>query len=120
MDLDVLGLAKQIFDAVMGGHWALVAAAVLMLAVYLLRKFGAGKIPFLATDAGGALTVLATSELGALANALAAGQPLSWGLVWQALSVGFAAAGGWAILKKALLPAFDWALIKVGLKKAAA
>lgn len=115
LDFDFLSLAKQIFDAIMSGQWALVAALALILVVFVLRKFVAPKVPFLASDAGGAILVLATSIFGAFGNALAAGQPLSFALAVKALQIGFAAAGGWAVLKKALLPAGQWLLKKFGL-----
>lgn len=116
MDFDIFVLAKQIFDAVMGGQWTLVAALALMLVVFALRKFGAARLPWLASDAGGAVAVLLTSVLGAVATALTAGEVLSPALLLKALQVGFAAAGGWAVLKKALLPLGMWLLTKLGLQ----
>lgn|SRR3990167_1928251 len=102
-ELDLGQLAKLIMEAIQGGNWALVASAALVLVVWGLRKFGGEKIPFLKTDAGGALTVLLMAIFGAGMNLLAGGGVLSWALVATALKVGFTAAGGYSTVKK-LLP----------------
>ena len=96
--------AKIVLDAVMSKNWALLASLLLILVVWGLRKFAGKKIPFLNTDAGGALSVLVLAVLGAVANSLIAGQALSGALILAALKVGFVAAGGYGMLKKVLAP----------------
>lgn len=118
MDIDILAIAKQIFDAVSSGNWVLVAALALVLLVFVLRKFVSSKVPFLASDEGGVLLTFAGSFGGALATALAAGESASWALAFTAAKVAFLAMGGYAALKKLLLPLADRLLKKLGLKAA--
>lgn len=103
---DYQQLAAVIFEAVKSGNWALVACAVLIGLVWLIRKYGSERIPFLQTDAGGALLVLVLGPLGAVMNMLAAGQKFDVALLATGLKMGFVAAGGYATVKK-ILP---WAI----------
>ena len=118
MDLDVLSLAKSLYDAVMHGQWALLAALVLVALVFALRKFVAPKVPFLASDAGGVLLAFFGSLGGALSTAFAAGEAFSWALLFKAAQVAFLAMGGYAALKKLFAPLLDSLLKKLGLKAA--
>lgn len=95
-----LDVAKAVYDALHGGHYAYAAAMALVVAVALLRKYGGSAIPALHTDAGSALLVLGGSFGAALAATLAGGGPLTWPLAWSAACVAFAAAGGYATIKK--------------------
>lgn len=92
--------ARVVLDAVQGRNYALLASLGVVLVVYLLRKFGGARIPFLRTDRGGALLVLVVSLSGAVANALAAGAPFSAALLLTALRVGLTAAGGFTLIKR--------------------
>lgn len=107
--MDPLSLFQDLYQAVMSGQGALAAALALVAAVFVLRKFVAPMVPFFGTDAGGALLVLLTSETGALLTAVAAAggkfEHVTGALLLKALQVGFAAAGGWAVLKKLVAPA---------------
>lgn len=93
---------KQIFDAAMKKDYMGLTALVLIAAVWLVRKFGAKKIPFLATDRGGAILVMVASILGALANSLAAGKGYSSDVLLHSVYLGFMAAGGWVWIRKML------------------
>lgn len=95
---------KNAFDAVMSKNWTMVTALALIAFVWLLRKFGSKRLPFLATDRGGAMLVMVTSVLGALATALGAGRPVSGDVLRQAVTLGFLAAGGWTWVKKVMRP----------------
>ncbi|TQF09182.1 hypothetical protein FJV41_45945 [Myxococcus llanfairpwllgwyngyllgogerychwyrndrobwllllantysiliogogogochensis] len=92
--------AQLLLDAVTSRNYALLAALVVVLLVYLLRKFGGAFIPFLRTDRGGAVLVLGVSLAGAVANALAAGAPFSLALLVTALKVALTAAGGFTVIKR--------------------
>jgi hypothetical protein len=94
--------ASSVLAAVTSGNWALLAALVLVGVVFLARRFGAKRVPFLATARGGALLALLGGVAGAIATALASGGPVSVALVLSGLQVGFLAAGGWTVLKKLL------------------
>lgn len=99
----LLELAKPILAAVMAGQWLLGAATALVFAVAVARRYLVERIPFLATDAGGALLTLVGSFGGAVATALAAGGAVSLGLMWTALGVAATAAGGYALVKKLIV-----------------
>lgn len=94
--------ARHLLDAVTSRNYALLAALVVVVLVYLLRKFGGRFIPFFNTDRGGAVLVLGVSLAGAVANALAAGAPFSLALLLTALQVALTAAGGFTIIKRIL------------------
>ncbi|NVJ26873.1 hypothetical protein HUW62_37210 [Myxococcus sp. AM011] len=94
--------AQMFLDAVTGQNYALVASLVVVLLVYLLRRFGGSFIPFFNTDRGGALLVLGVSLAGAVANALAAGAPFSLSLMLTAVKVALTAAGGFTLIKRLL------------------
>jgi len=94
--------ARLLLDAVTSRNYALLAALVVVVLVYLLRRFGGRFIPFFNTERGGAMLVLCVSLAGAVANALAAGAPFSVALLLTALQVGLMAAGGFTIIKRIL------------------
>jgi hypothetical protein len=93
---------KSVFDAVMSKNWMWTGALGVIALVWLIRKFGAKKLPFLATDRGGALLVMVTSLLGAAATALGAGKPITGDVFRQALMLGFMGAGGFTWVKRML------------------
>lgn len=95
-----LDAAKAVYDAFAGGHWALGAALSLVVGVALMRKYLGSSWQWLHTDAGSAATVLAGSFGASLASSLAGGGPLTLSLAWSAACIAFAAAGGYAMLKK--------------------
>ena len=68
---DPLKLVEQIVSAAQAKNWLLLVPVVVILAIYLVRKFLGPKIPFLQTDRGGALMALigavATAVIGAAA-----------------------------------------------------
>lgn len=91
---------KVLVDAVASKNWPLLAALGVVAAVWAVRKFLAPRVPFLATDRGGAILVLVTSLAGAVATALVGGAAFSLPLLVQALSVALSAAGGFNLVKK--------------------
>ncbi|MCP3103838.1 hypothetical protein LZ198_33660 [Myxococcus sp. K15C18031901] len=110
VDVNVIGpnpeqfeaFAQLLLDAVTSRNYALVASLVVVVLVYLLRKFGSAFVPFFNTDRGGAVLVLAVSLAGAVANALAAGASFSLALVLTAVKVALTAAGGFTLIKRLL------------------
>ena len=97
---DVGGFVASLAEAVASKNWALVAALGVVAVVHFVRRFGAGRLPWVATDRGGAALVLVTSVAGAIATALVGGAPFGLALVLQALSVAVSAAGGFSLVKK--------------------
>lgn len=94
--------AKWVWGNVVEGHWWPMAAGMLVIVVWLLRKYGGKYITWFTTDKGGACLALGTSMVGAVLNALMAGQAITVKAVMTAVGVGFAAAGGWTTLKRIL------------------
>lgn len=83
-----------------GHHYAALAALGIMGLVALAHKYGAKKFPFLATDAGNAVSMLLLGSAGAIALTLSAGSAISLPVILAGLKLGFTAAGGFATLKK--------------------
>lgn len=95
-----LDVARSLYEALTGGHYAWVGALTLVAAVALLRKFGGSRFPQLHTDAGAALLTLGGSFGAAMSAAFAGGGHVSWTMVAAAGATAFAAMGGYAALKK--------------------
>ena len=95
---EIVGIIGQLVAAAKGGHWALVAAFGIMVAVWALRKFfwkslPAKAIPWVAAGVGVLLSFAATLQGGA-----------SWTqAVVVGLVTGSAASGLWSMVGKHLL-----------------
>lgn len=105
---------KIVFEAVMAGKWTSVAAFALVLAIWGARKYLVPHVPFLATQAGGALLALGTAVLGGCASALLAGAGVSWPVILAAVTLAVKAAGGWTLASH-LLPLLYPLLAKMGM-----
>lgn len=105
---ELIELAKPIAQAVMAGQYWLAAAAGLILAVGLVRRYLVPKYAFLQTDAGGTLLTFVAGFGGALVTALASGAGASLSLLPAAAAVAFAAIGGFLTVKRLVIPVFDW------------
>ena len=95
---EVVALGKTILDAAKGGNWGIVVASVLMLLLWVLRKFVLKKIPssYMPWVAAG------TGVAGAVAANLQAGQP--WmDAVMSGFMAGAAASGLYSLVGKKLL-----------------
>jgi hypothetical protein len=102
-DGSLLDLAKPVLAAVMSGQWVLGAALALVFVVAGARRYLVAHVHFLGTDAGAAVLTLVGAFGGALATALTAGVSVSAGLLWTALGVAAAAAGGYSLVRKLLV-----------------
>lgn len=100
---DVGAFALLLVQAVRTGNWWALVALILSMTVSLARKFLSQKFPFLATDRGGFLTVVALSLSGALASGLLSGTPIGLDLLMDGLKIALAAAGGFVGFKKVFL-----------------
>lgn len=103
-DGSLLDLAKPVLDAIMHGQWAFAAALALILAVTLTKRYLGDKIPWLHSDAGGAVLALLGAFGGALATSLAAGAAPTWIMAWMAVKVAVGAAGAYSMIRKLLVP----------------
>lgn len=98
-----LDLAKIIYNAFAGGHYAYAAAIAVILGVALVKRYIGPRVLWLHSDAGGATLALVGSAATALADDLANGSPITFAYLESALAVGIAAAGGYSVLKKLLV-----------------
>lgn len=103
----LLELLKPVYDAVTAKNYALAGALGLVALVALIKRYLGGRIPWLHSDAGGATTTLLMAFGTAMATSLAPGAHLSFDMAKGALLVAFAAAGGYAMLKKLLAPLLE-------------
>lgn len=100
-DGSLLDIARPIFDAIMAGRYLAASATALVLTIALIKRYAPGRIgAFVHSDAGGALTTLGMALFGAIATATMGGATWHWSMLWTSLTVGIAAAGGYAVLKK--------------------
>lgn len=100
-DGSLLDLAKPVYDQVMAGHYLAAVCLALIVAVAAIRRYAPDPIgAFMHTDAGGAAGTFATALLGALATATMAGAVWHWSMLWAAMGIAVAAAGGYTMLKK--------------------
>lgn len=106
-----LDIARSLYSALTGGHYAWAGALALVGAVALLRKFGGARWPALHTDAGAALLALGGAFGTTLAAALAGGGAVTWPMFAAAGATAFAAMGGYAALNKLVVQPYlvPWA-----------
>ena len=98
-----LDLARAVYDAMAGGHYAFAMAIVLVLVTSLVRKYGGERWKVLHTDQGAASLVLVGSFGSSLMAMLAGGGDPTPHMFWSSLAVAFGAAGGYAALKKLVI-----------------
>jgi hypothetical protein len=96
--------AKALLAAVTGHQWWVLVSLVLVGLVWGVRKYLAPKVPFLASDAGGALLTFVLAVAGGLGTALLGGAPMSAALLGTVALVAFKVSGGWALLMHVLDP----------------
>ncbi len=99
-DSSILDVAKPVWEAFSGGHYAYAAALMVILMVALVKRYLGDKVAFLHSDAGGSLMALVAAVATAMAAGLAApGATITLALLKTSLLVGVGAAGGYALLK---------------------
>lgn len=105
-DASLQDLAAPVYNAIAAGHYLAATALALVLTVALVKRYaGTGKVgTFVHSDVGGALTTLAMAFFGAIATATAAGATWHWSMLGTAGLVAFTAAGGYALVKKLVIP----------------
>lgn len=108
-----------IVSAAQSHSWMYLVAAVLMAATWGARKYLAPKVPWLASDAGGVALALLLAFFGAVVTA-GPSAALSWALLATSAKVAVTAMGGYAGLRKLVVPLLRWLMGKVGLGGAAA
>jgi len=96
----IAALAKLALQAAQGKDLLLGVAVLLIVAVLVLRRFLAPRVPFFASALGGSVLVFSTAFAGALLTSLLAGQGASPALFLSAAKVAFIASGGWSLVGK--------------------
>ncbi|QRK06062.1 hypothetical protein JQX13_38955 [Archangium violaceum] len=91
---------KLVVQAVASRNWGLLACAVVLGAVFLVRKFLVGRVPWLASDVAGVALSMVTATVLSLVGALKTGTPLSLSLVLGAILTAAGASGLWSWGKK--------------------
>lgn len=104
MDLDLSQMFEVLVRAAQSGNWWFLLAAALMAITWGARRYLAPKVPWLKSDAGGVVLAFALAFFGALTAALGSGSALSVTLFVAAAKIAFTAMGGYAALRKLLLP----------------
>jgi len=103
-EADPMGFVRQLLEAVGGGKWKLLAALVLIGAVYVLRRGGKKLIPWLGTERGGVVLTIGSAVATGLALALASSAPMSVSLILGCVLTAAAASGIFVWIKKLLAP----------------
>lgn len=108
LDSDLIGFLKQVHSLVLGKEWGKLLFFVITLLVWVSRKFFSKKLPWLGSSMAAVIKSFLLAFSGMLATTWPAGGKPEAADVFTALQMGFAAAGGWSILK---------ALLEAGSKK---
>lgn len=104
---DISALLVKLYANVMSGDWRAVASVLVIAVVWVVRHDSlpfTTWVPFLKTDRGGVVLVLAVSVLGGVGTALAASGPLTVPLFITCVGNALFAAGGFNLLKKFIAP----------------
>ncbi len=109
---DFLGFLKAVHSAVLNKEWGSLIFFAVTLLVFLSRKFFEKKVPALASPIAAVIKSFLLAFSGMLATTWGGGLKPTFADVMTAVQVGFAAAGGWSILKavvEAAAKKWDWA-----------
>lgn len=103
LDEPLLGIARIIYESLLGHHYFAAMAGALVLLTAILRRVGVRVTPWFGTDLGGTLLVFGNAVGGALLAAALGGGALSLTLLGSAVVVGGAAAGGYTAVKRLVI-----------------
>ena len=108
-DSGILDTIKSLVVAAKSHAWGQLLFLAITVLVWVSRKFFEARVPALASPLAAVIKAFLLAFSGMLAAGWAAGTPLTMGVALGALQAGFAAAGGWSVLKFALeLMAKKW------------
>lgn len=94
---------RPVYEAFVGHQYWYAGSLAVVLGVALTKRYLADSVPFLHTDAGGAVMALVGSFGGACAAALGGSVTMTWDIAGNALKIAVAAAGGYAVIKALLI-----------------
>lgn len=99
-DVDTSAWLKAVYEAATKGEWKMLAGLVLIGIVFVLRAYGSKYIKWFATSTGGTILNFVGSLGGTIGLALAAGAPVTFGLVLTGISTAATATGLWELIKR--------------------
>ena len=102
--MDPSALVQLFFAKVQTGDWKAAIALVVVAAVWAMRRWGGKKWPALKTDRWGAVLTLASGVAGGIAWALNKGGAVDARVLYDGITVGLTAAGGYTVVKRILWP----------------
>lgn len=112
IDSDFTGFLKAVHAAAMGKEWGKLLFFIITLLVWASRKFLGSKLPWLQSSVAAVVKTFLLAFSGALATTWGAGMKPTVADIFTAVNYGFAAAGGWSILKamvEAAAKKWEWA-----------
>jgi hypothetical protein len=116
-DTDFVGFVKAAHELINSKEWGKLLFFGVTLLVWLSRKFFDDRIPWLASPLAAIAKTFLLAFTAVLATSWPAGGKPHMQDVFTALQVGFAAAGGWGVLKALLeAAATRWAWAKKALE----
>jgi hypothetical protein len=86
-------VVKLVVQALTSRNWGLLACALVLGAVYVVRRFLASRVPWLSSDVAGVVLSMATAVSLSLVAALQTGTPITLSLVLGALLTAAGASG---------------------------
>ncbi|MET0405641.1 MAG: hypothetical protein ABW123_24695 [Cystobacter sp.] len=86
-------VVKLVVQAVSSRNWGLLACALVLGAVYAVRRFLSARVPWLSSDVAGVVLSMATAVSLSLVAALQSGTPVTLSLVLGALLTAAGASG---------------------------
>ena len=99
---DPLKLGAEIYSRIRSGEWLPAFAALLMLLIWAVRRFGGKLVPALNSKLGGYLVGVGTAFAVTLAAWASSGEPFSFGVLTGALGAAWAASGGYDTIRDML------------------
>lgn len=102
--MDTQELLALLIDAWRSNNKGFLAAAIVVAAVWAVRKLAAPKVAWLRSDLAGVVLAFLAAGAGALATTMASGSPFGWAMLLSALKVAVMAMGSYSVIRKALGP----------------
>lgn len=109
---DVLAFMRMMHDAFASKEWGKLLFFSVTLITWVLRRFVSKKVPVLGSSVAAITMTFALAFTGMLATSWTAARQPTFEDIMLALQIGFAAAGGWSILKallEAMAKKWEWA-----------
>jgi hypothetical protein len=102
-------LLRPVYDAIIAGDYAFAIASAIVLLAAVLRRWGSKVLPWFGTQPGGVAILMIGSFGASLSTALAAGEPISWDLVYGAFKTAAVAGSLYSWLKRLVIdPLRPW------------